>query len=106
MKPFHVDFFEDFESFLKLCELLSKQPEPPPVFRAEGRATGHHFFMATPLYRAHFHTLVQDADALARRIESEGSLHVIRATVRAWGRESPTFPARFDVSNLYPEDLE
>lgn len=75
MKQFHVDLHEDLTGFIKLCRTVADSGEPQPVF------------------------YVKLKEAVAR-IEEEGGLHVVRASVRYWASESPAFMAPLDTSTF------
>ena len=101
MNPFYIDFFEDLDSFVKLCQVVAASESPQPVFYADEKDPVLHFFLATPLYRAHLelHVTAHKDKAIAR-IRDVGQLEVIRGTLRQWSIESPVFRSLFDSSLL------
>jgi hypothetical protein len=102
MKPFYVDFFEDLSGFVLLCKTVADSGAPQPVFYADDNGLRSiHFFLATPLWRAHLEILATCSHKEAiKKIEVEGGLYVIRTTVRQWSIESPVFLSPFDTSLL------
>lgn len=98
MKPFHVNLFEDLPAFVKLCQVVAASTDPQPVFFADGETPVCHFFLATPLYRAHLEVRVTARQEEAiEKIERAG-LHVVRAGVSHWSSASPVFTAPLDTS--------
>ncbi|MEQ1917316.1 MAG: hypothetical protein ABL856_11375 [Gallionella sp.] len=102
MKPFHIDLLEDLAGFIKLCRSLADSSIAHPVFNADNDRLGDiHFFLATPLWRAHLTLSASGRHKEAiSRIENEGGLHVVRGSVRYWAVETPTFPALLDTSGF------
>ncbi len=102
VKPFHIDLLEDLAGFIKLCRSLADSSIAHPVFYADNDRLGDiHFFLATPLWRAHLTLSASGRHKEAiSRIENEGGLHVVRGSVRYWAVETPTFPALLDTSGF------
>lgn len=98
MKPIYVDFYDDVHNFVKLCNTLYAEGSRGPVFMAEGGGRGKtHFFLITPLYRAHLELLAKRAEDVTKEIEDKGNLAVVRASIMNWRSQNFMSPIKTDI---------